>query len=133
VATPKTSELHRVAEQLRIHYKDGLTIRQITVKDASLTFIADALSAAGLVIYGSIRIPNEYGSLRYNGPWFAFDTNQGLFKVGWRKRVINMWWWTDWQAYAAGSPGKSFEHFYDYAKLTTDVQEALKGGQNETT
>lgn len=50
----------------------------------------EALVKAGLRVFGAIRVPNEYGSETYRGPWFIFDTDRGYIRLGWRKRVINV-------------------------------------------
>lgn len=48
-----------------------------------------AINDAGFEVTGSVSIPNEYGSSIYHGLWLLVETKQGLFKVGWRKRVIH--------------------------------------------
>lgn len=50
----------------------------------------DAFHKAGVSIIAMTEIPNEYGSGSYNGPWYQMLTSRGNFKVGWRKRVIEL-------------------------------------------
>ena len=50
----------------------------------------DAFQKAGVKIITMREIPNEYGSVRYNGPWYQMSTDFGELKVGWRKRVIEI-------------------------------------------
>jgi hypothetical protein len=40
--------------------------------------------------------PEAYTELRRNNPWWLIETQIGLVKIGWRKRVINI----DWSATA---------------------------------
>lgn len=56
----------------------------------SRTKFEASITAAGFKVIGAIRQPNEYGSLLYRGPWWLFDTDMGVVKVGWRKRVIQL-------------------------------------------
>jgi hypothetical protein len=57
------------------------------------------------------RIPNEYCGCDSCGPWFKFKTPLGVFKLGWRKRVINL----DWSA-----TGKDYEHLFKTENVTVD-------------
>ena len=48
----------------------------------------EAFTQSGLMIHGSIRVPNEFGSELTKGAWFKFDTDVGMIKVGWREYDI---------------------------------------------
>ncbi len=37
-------------------------------------------------------VTNRYGSDCYRGPWFEVSTPDGIFTIGWRKRVIHLGW-----------------------------------------
>lgn len=64
---------------------------------------------AGFAVDKMIEIPNEYGSFSYNGAWYKVITPQGLFKIGWRKRVIEL----DWSA-----TGLQCMHLFDGEDVT---------------
>lgn len=55
-----------------------------------------AFQKAGFACSQVEKIPNEYGSQSYSGPWFIVRTGIGPFnadfKIGWRKRVIHLEW-----------------------------------------
>lgn len=51
-----------------------------------------AFHDAGMTISATQQVPNEYGSTSYRGPWYIITTQFGPFKVGWRKRVIELNW-----------------------------------------
>jgi hypothetical protein len=68
---------------------------------------------AGLNILSQIEVPNEYGSLSYNGPWYIFTTDIGSFKVGWRKRVIELNW-------DHTNSGINYLHLFDDVQDTKD-------------
>lgn len=49
-----------------------------------------ALERSTRATYGMVKIPNQYGSFDFNGPWFLVDTDLGLFRMGWRRHVIEV-------------------------------------------
>lgn len=50
--------------------------------------IENAFREAGIVVSGSVAVPNHRGTEAYGGKWFIVDTDKGLFYVGWRKSVM---------------------------------------------
>jgi hypothetical protein len=58
------------------------------IAERTLDDFKNSLLDAGFKIFGAVRLPNEYGSIDYRGPWFLFDTDKGYIRLGWRKRVI---------------------------------------------
>jgi hypothetical protein len=90
-----------------------------------------AIVKTGIEVYGSVSIPNEYGSELYRGTWFLFDTTRGMIKVGWRKRVITLNYFGSWGDYfkeGAVHDCAIAEHFNSYGELTqwlnAKIQEA---------
>lgn len=53
-----------------------------------------ALIKADFSVFGMVRIPNEYGSIKYRGHWFLVDVTVNnkpvKLKIGWRKRVVDV-------------------------------------------
>jgi hypothetical protein len=49
-----------------------------------------AIEAAGVKVHGSVVVPNNYSERGYAADWFIFDTDKGLFRIGWRRRVISV-------------------------------------------
>ena len=47
---------------------------------------------AGFKVKMMTPIKNEYCQCEVCAPWFLVDTQYGQFKIGWRKRVINLEW-----------------------------------------
>lgn len=52
---------------------------------------------AGMEVKSVHELPNNYWpeayvELRRDNPWWLFDTQIGLVKIGWRKRVIQITW-----------------------------------------
>ncbi len=63
-------------------------------KEEWLKGVSDAFFAAGLQTDFMLEIPNEYCGPRCcpHKVWLKVYTNVGIFKVGWRKRVIHLEW-----------------------------------------
>ena len=82
-------ETRKIKNYFRMHLYHSECYRQYS---ANLTYqkIVKALTKANIDIIGSIRVKNEYGSEEWTGPWYIFDTNYGLIKIGYRKKVINL-------------------------------------------
>lgn len=75
---------------------------------------------AGIEVLGIVRTENTYGSESYRGDWLIVDTNLGHFKLGWRKRVIEVNYNMIDDKYTAitehtVAPG--MEHVYSYEDL----------------
>lgn len=54
---------------------------------------------AGIAVSGEDELPNnywprvpEYQKLRDEHPWWLVHTEYGMFRIGWRKRVISIDW-----------------------------------------
>lgn len=61
--------------------------------DNEFRHFADAFADAGFKSFELMEVPNEYCSdLTCCPPWYKVDTEVGEFKIGWRKRVINIVW-----------------------------------------
>ena len=60
-------------------------------KDERKSFL-DMFKRAGFTGVELKPIPNEYWQNDYSAPWFLAVTEHGVFKIGWRKRVINIDW-----------------------------------------
>jgi hypothetical protein len=85
--------------------------------------LADALTQAGVKIHGSVRIPNGYTEAMYSGAWFIFETNLGMFRIGWRRHVISVlrvqYGETSYDATTfVKVPGSHDQHFDSYKELT---------------
>lgn len=65
--------------------------REYAVHEEVRAEFQNAFTNAGLPA-NLAAVPNQYGSDRYNGPWFLASTHLGTFQVGWRKRVIDLDW-----------------------------------------
>jgi hypothetical protein len=52
--------------------------------------MVEAIEAAGVDVRGSVVVPNNYSERGYAADWFIFDTDKGMFRVGWRRRVISV-------------------------------------------
>jgi hypothetical protein len=68
------------------YYHEGCLIALLTSKFASE--VQAAFMDAGYGVHGQLSVPNLYGSAIYRGKWLLVETDKGLFRVGWRKRVI---------------------------------------------
>lgn len=53
-------------------------------------YFSNIFEKAGFTTFFLTAILNEYCSCEKCGPWFNIDTPYGKFKIGWRKRVINI-------------------------------------------
>ncbi len=49
-------------------------------------------AAAGIPVLGMVAVPNEYCGCIRCAPWYDVATPIGTFRLGWRKRVINIDW-----------------------------------------
>lgn len=47
-----------------------------------------------------VAIKNEYGSSSWRGPWFILQTEEGDIKIGWRKRVIEINWLSNYKKFS---------------------------------
>lgn len=52
----------------------------------------ELLTAAGFTNVTLTETPNRYGSASYRGPWFIVCAFGAEFRIGWRKRVIEIEW-----------------------------------------
>ncbi|MFA5997016.1 MAG: hypothetical protein WC791_00850 [Candidatus Paceibacterota bacterium] len=50
----------------------------------------ELLSKVGFTDFTMKSVPNKYGSFEYRGSWFSIATTDGVFTIGWRKRVIEI-------------------------------------------
>jgi len=55
-------------------------------------YFEEVFREAGFKEFTLYTAPNEYCSCLHCAPWFRVRTELGLFKIGWRKRVINLQW-----------------------------------------
>lgn len=63
------------------------------LKERETAYFEKVFAEAGYKQFVLDAIPNEYcGDPTCCGPWFMVRTEAGNFKVGWRKRVINLEW-----------------------------------------
>lgn len=91
------------------------------IRQENITAFKDAFERAEFKVHGIIRTKNQYGSKDYRGDWFILDTDYGLIRVGWRKRVIEVDYSmidNQFRPYTKETSGLGFEHVYGYEKLT---------------
>lgn len=50
------------------------------------------LSSAGFTRFTMESVPNEYGSVKFRGPWFLVTAGDVVFRIGWRSHVIEISW-----------------------------------------
>lgn len=91
------------------------------IRQENASSFIPAIEKAGFKAHGWVRTRNEYGSKEYRGDWLMVDTQHGLLRVGWRKRVINI-------DYSGIDPyylpvteetfGPGYEHVSGYEELT---------------
>jgi len=74
-----------------IHYfHSGCNREYLETKE--LNSFQEIFTKAGFSKIELKSIPNEYCSCNMCAPWFEANTELGVFKIGWRKRVINIDW-----------------------------------------
>lgn len=55
-------------------------------------YFKDIFEKAGFQTIQMSALPNGYCPCEHCAPWFEVSTEVGTFKIGWRKRVINLDW-----------------------------------------
>lgn len=60
------------------------------MKKKSFEEFHELLLRVGFSSFDMKPVPNEYGSFEYRGSWFSVATPEGVFTIGWRKRVIEI-------------------------------------------
>lgn len=101
------------------HYHSACHLK--LVEDNTKSDIVEAIESTEFIISGMIRTKNRYGSEIYNGPWWMVDTQYGLLRIGWRKRVIEISYEFIDRHYLPNTEetrGPGYEHVYGYEKLS---------------
>ena len=85
-------DLHvqRGSDDAWIYYHNSCWLNKLE-NDVKAEF-EQVLENAGLTNYTMVLTPNQYGSLSYRGPWWVVEWKHGEFRIGWRKRVIDIAW-----------------------------------------
>ncbi len=73
----------------RYYHRECNRINSLKEKEGQFS---DIFKKAGFTVISMQSIPNEYCSCELCAPWFLVNTEFGVFKIGWRKRVINIDW-----------------------------------------
>ncbi len=73
----------------RYYHRECNRINLLKEKEGQFT---DIFKKAGFTAISMQSIPNEYCSCKFCAPWFLVNTEFGVFKIGWRKRVIDIDW-----------------------------------------
>jgi hypothetical protein len=75
----------------RIHYFHS-DCNRIDLENEYTNSFKEIFTKAGFTKIEMKKIPNEYWGNSSPVPWFEITTEFGTFKIGWRKRVINIDW-----------------------------------------